>query len=127
MRDFEARVKRLEYAIDLALNLEMDPAAKAGLRGALGEELVFAPIEPFRELGGVLQNGEDDKEGDGMRLLRRFLDGHRGDEHWRKEALYMAGAALSGVVAGPEEIKEVLERAETYLKFIQTGKAWPPL
>lgn len=58
-----------------------------------------------------------------MRLLRRFLNGHRSERYWRKETLEMAHAALGDISESPEKTAAILERAEVYLKFIQTGKA----
>ena len=58
-----------------------------------------------------------------MRLLGIFRNGHRSEEYWRSVALTMAqdGSEV------PFNTRDVLDRAEEYLKFLRTGKALPPL
>ena len=53
-----------------------------------------------------------------MRLLGVFRNGHRADERQRSLALDLA------IQRGTEAT--IVDRAEAYLKFIQTGKAPAP-
>ncbi|KKN03605.1 hypothetical protein LCGC14_1105930 [marine sediment metagenome] len=58
-----------------------------------------------------------------MKLLGIFRNGHRPDQYWRERALELAGASDFNATVSPSTTQEVVERAEEYLKFIQTGKA----
>ncbi len=77
-----------------------------------------------------MSNSESEKatwEGKAMRILGIFRNGHMSEQYWREKALYMAASVVRGLGDQPAEIGAILERAEEYLKFIQTGKAHPPL